>query len=123
MIHKTLITSAAVVMAVGLFAFGSNLWSYVGRLRTMSENRYRRMSRWKPKIQALRRKSKRFCLKFTKHKQLVAKQQVGLKYQSKRSQKLGSELESQKKAILALQGDAAGWKLHLSVRQSPLHRC
>jgi len=101
MIHKALITGVAAV-GLGLFVFGSNLWSYV---KTSANNVRESVKSAVPidvQIQTAHDSVQDILPEIQKHKHLIAEQQVELKYLEEAVAKKEAELTSQKKAILAL---------------------
>lgn len=101
MIYKTFITGAAAV-TVGLFVFGTNLWSYVATTANNVRESVKASVPFEVQIETAANMVEEILPEIRKHKQLVAKQQVELKYQSEAITKTRDELESQKKAILAM---------------------
>ncbi|QDU82874.1 hypothetical protein Pla110_46370 [Polystyrenella longa] len=101
MIHKTLITGA-VALTLGMFVFGSNMWSYLQSTANNVRESVKSSVPFEMRIETAADMVEEILPEIRRHKQLVAKQQVELKYQQEAITKTRTELESQKKAILAL---------------------
>lgn len=101
MIHKSIIAGVA-TLSLGLFVFGTNLWSYV---KTSANNVRESVKSAVPidvQIQTAHDMVQDILPEIKNHKHLIAEQQVELKYLKEAVAKKEAELASQKKAILAL---------------------
>ncbi|MCA9038702.1 MAG: hypothetical protein KDA65_00005, partial [Planctomycetaceae bacterium] len=98
---KTLITGVAAVV-VGFFVFGTSLWSYLCTTANNVRESVKSSVPFETQIEVAANNVEAILPEIRKHKQLVAKQQVEMKYQQEAIEKTQTELESQKKAILAL---------------------
>lgn len=101
MIHKTLIT-AVVAATFGMFVFGTSFWSYVKSSANSVRETVKASVPLDVQIQTAHDMVEGILPQIREQKQMVAKQQVELKYLEEAISSTSKDLESQKRAILAM---------------------